>query len=110
MRISDWSSDVCSSDLHQRRADQVDAQRLCPGGGIEIENAAHVADDPGVGKGDVERAISLLCGRDELRDIGLDPGVDFERDDLAARIRPRLRGVVDQIGSASCRERVWQYG
>src|SRR3546814_1352717 len=39
---------------------------------------------------------SDVCSSDLLRDIGLDPGVDFERDDLAARIRHRLRGVVDR--------------
>src|SRR3546814_4228938 len=80
MRISDWSSDVCSSDLHhQRGADQIDAQRFGPGIGIEIENPAHVADDPGVGEGDVERAIGFLRGGDELGDIGLDPRSEERR-------------------------------
>src|SRR3546814_13577872 len=71
----------------------MDAQRLGPGGRIEVEDAAHVADDPGVGESDVEPAETVLCGRDQLRDIGLDPGIDLQRADLPARVLPGLGGI-----------------
>src|SRR3546814_4909021 len=81
MRISDWSSDVCSSDLLQR------ARRL-PGGG-----AAHRCRD---------------ARRDPATDRGMvRPGDD--RGGWGA-VRPRQSERADpQIGRASCRERVCQY-
>src|SRR3546814_3366678 len=39
MRISDWSSDVCSSDLHRRRADLVRTARRERGRGQEVRAA-----------------------------------------------------------------------
>src|SRR3546814_8666892 len=41
MRISDWSSDVCSSDLVSTVA--IDASRTCPSAHPEILNAAPLA-------------------------------------------------------------------
>src|SRR3546814_4913506 len=84
MRISDWSSDVCSSDLegivHQHR---VVALRTCRKqrhrGFDQLLDAADVFD--GAGR--------------QLR-----PG---------ARAARRIRPAFEQIGSASCRERVCQY-
>src|SRR3546814_8352019 len=89
LRISDWSSDVCSSDLRQ-------------------EGRRSIAD--------VELAIiestSAACGREPHR-----PGEQAGR--AAARTQPpcrgddqRLRGGFGggrEIGRASCRERVCQY-
>src|SRR3546814_10557645 len=103
MRISDWSSDVCSSDLIDDRAA---AARL------------HVREGrphrpPGAPGADLQRALEHLVGLVLQQDIG-----------------GELRGVVDQyvqaakfadgaldhrfdlfleIGRASCRERVCQY-
>src|SRR3546814_5264956 len=68
MRISDWSSDVCSSDLVDRRQ-----------GGAVIAVADQLA-------GDSDTDI-VLC---------------FQR--AAADVRSE-----DEIGRASCRERVCQY-
>src|SRR3546814_6742498 len=70
MRISDWSSDVCSSDLLYR-AFQYGAP---PHGGMAAG---------------VDRIVMLLCGAQNLREITLSP--------------------MNQIGRASCRERVCQY-
>src|SRR3546814_11765207 len=91
MRISDWSSDVCSSDL-----------RRCPapcrrGGG---------GDDPG-GGGDLRRERE---GDHSAAELG-DPGGRYHR--CGRRPRGGLPGCASarprrQIGRASCRERVWQ--
>src|SRR3546814_4132014 len=79
MRISDWSSDVCSSDLAGG------AERAGGGGNT----------DPGV----VHRPLRRRAG-------GAAAG--------QPRLRPAARadrpGPCVQIGRASCRERVCQYG
>src|SRR3546814_5981866 len=82
MRISDWSSDVCSSDLVRLEAfvvlahdDQVDVVVQAADAGI------------GAGRAHVGKEIEVLA-QDRMR-------VD------------RLRQL--QIGRASCRERVCQY-
>src|SRR3546814_1766828 len=84
MRISDWSSDVCSSDLKQI----VDAQALVPGGKVGVVAAAGAA-----GVGEDEDALVIVHERGRLREIG--------------GRRPVLDGK--EIGRASCRERVCQY-
>src|SRR3546814_8875974 len=66
MRISDWSSDVCSSDLDQA---------------IEIYTSGSMA---------------------------LPKGVKHNHGPLLARAH-FLRGMLNQIGRASCRERVCKY-
>src|SRR3546814_4155992 len=87
MRISDWSSDVCSSDL------------LAHDFGGDLEN----------GLGPLIQRLEQPVGRIEaLRQIGLGLFVS-----TVARIRtayPRVVAAVHQkIGRASCRERVCQY-
>src|SRR3546814_8148370 len=89
MRISDWSSDVCSSDL-------VDA---------DVEDG-EAAVAPGVALG-IERA-------DHGRDVGLqeaDPHDDQGQREVEHRLARGVRNGADgvQIGRASCRERVCQY-
>src|SRR3546814_1688641 len=88
MRISDWSSDVCSSDLlaaeHPLRIEQHgdDPHRL-------LRVVAAVAQRIERGRDELELAIAL---------------VDAERAELQARPRH-----AQQIGRASCRERECQY-
>src|SRR3546814_10525353 len=86
MRISDWSSDVCSSDLHCGvfRVDRLAAMLpdIADGGG-EHDVAARRAR--------VARDIFHLVEEDLLR-------VD------------RKSGFALEIGRASCRESVCQYG
>src|SRR3546814_1956489 len=56
MRISDWSSDVCSSDLHESVFREV--------GGLEPESAADVArDDAKLGFGNVEDVLRQFGAR-----------------------------------------------
>src|SRR3546814_17103548 len=64
MRISDWSSDVCSSDLaaiaqvDARSWDQADAGRLLP-----RESAHHARDAAAIAK--AKRAVPKQCGSGE---------------------------------------------
>src|SRR3546814_18151089 len=82
MRISDWSSDVCSSDL----ANEADLGRAV---GCDI-----------FGNVTLGEALRFQNQRHVLR-----PLAQFH--DIA-RLHPR-GGDIGQIGSASCRERVCQY-
>src|SRR3546814_3942788 len=79
MRISDWSSDVCSSDLQFRRR----------GLFLEARNVAKLVED-----------VQRLCDQ-HLLDAG-----EVHVDDRLHRLPV---GKLDEIGRASCRERVCQY-
>src|SRR3546814_10988487 len=124
MRISDWSSDVCSSDLDglEQRARQlrVDAARLADVAHQPVEAADILV-------GDAEQLRALLVAGDaaETLDRRADRGdriLEFVRHvggEMLARVdaltkglrhvRKRARQRADQIGRASCRERVVQY-
>src|SRR3546814_11932304 len=93
MRISDWSSDVCSSDLLGRRRGFLLPRRQRRGGGaldaaktLFVERAAEAADD--------HPANELRIATAHFGLGGVDVDVDFAR---------------RQIGIAACRERVCQY-
>src|SRR3546814_12366142 len=112
MRISDWSSDVCSSDLAEIEAGAADqdgqAARLMrlvdfgfgfggPAGGGAGLCPVDMAEQA------VRDAVHLLIGRPggEDPEVGIDlAGVGVD-DDAAGPV---------EIGSAECRERGWQYG
>src|SRR3546814_6877568 len=86
MRISDWSSDVCSSDLLVEREQQQLAVLAHHGHRIALDAAA----DAGLGRRrDVEYLLAA-AGRRQHLGLGTD--------EAAA-----------EIGRASCRERVCQY-
>src|SRR3546814_1367373 len=98
MRISDWSSDVCSSDLrktlrHQQMGDDlVDIQRLDEA--LRAQPHLFLAALRLFGLGhDVDRPAG---------ELGRQPDV------LAAPADCQAQLIVE-IGRASCRERVWQY-
>src|SRR3546814_14111215 len=79
MRISDWSSDVCSSDLLALGA-----------AGVDVDE--HHGPDPEV----------LDAGGEHVGDLGAGGPV-------VVREQALDRGQAGrQIGRASCRERVWQ--
>src|SRR3546814_21155745 len=75
MRISDWSSDVCSSDL--RRAVQVLAEQALELAGGEVGAARQLAA--------AERLLQvLLHGRDHRQQLGMaHPQARRQRDALA---------------------------
>src|SRR3546814_5484831 len=84
MRISDWSSDVCSSDLDA-------LQDFC----LKVLHAAETPED--------DEKIDSWLGR-ILRNTLTD---HYRR--RAARQRAEAAYGLEKIGRASCRERVCQY-
>src|SRR3546814_12648492 len=103
MRISDWSSDVCSSDL-QAHGETLET-RFDPLADVAVEQLQVAQRHArGVAHGVGERLPGHLF-RDDEREIATD-GREL-------RQRPCTRnGAFAQrreIGRASCRERGWQY-
>src|SRR3546814_17793382 len=103
MRISDWSSDVCSSDLPFA----VGGEDI---GGAGLQIGSHIARcaqifDIALGDPTVQLGTADPCGvgveRAEYLEPRLGPG--------AAHDPRRLDIFEKQIGRASCRESVWQY-
>src|SRR3546814_4840518 len=93
MRLSDWSSDVCSSDL-LRTAIEFDEEELCVRAAVfrQIEAGQFLA------VGVVENARIGVRDRTEVL-AAFDAFVDRHSND----------DLFDEIGRASCRERVCQY-
>src|SRR3546814_12618932 len=97
MRISDWSSDVCSSDLARRFAaaprDRDPRNALKRGGSEGVGQLADILGDDGVDDA-VRLALDLLRRRETAAEAGDDDGT---------------AGIGAKIGRASCRERVCKY-
>src|SRR3546814_3811194 len=89
MRISDWSSDVCSSDLKDQRIIVIGRNLIESGGGSD-RRAFFV----------VYRPLDLAL---------LDRCEGHLRAEIVQHVA-RAEEFVLQIGRASCRERVCQYG
>src|SRR3546814_8182657 len=88
LRISDWSSDVCSSDLRLRR---------------RLGSSAPPPDTPLVLAAMEEQRGLLTAANAAARAIGLVPGM------TVAQAQALVPDLQIQIGRASCRERVCQY-
>src|SRR3546814_6889165 len=86
MRISDWSSDVCSSDLQRRVA-------LAKSGAISAEELAHASDALTT----AQNALITAQQQYQTSKVLVDDTVVASHPD------------VQEIGRASCRERVCQY-
>src|SRR3546814_12480825 len=101
MRISDWSSDVCSSDLEQgrqrvlQRALNHPLQRSRP-----VDRIVAGLRQPGEG------GVVQLDGDLAIRQQPAQPP-ELDVDDAPHLVA--AEPVEDQIGSASCRESVCQY-
>src|SRR3546814_4740838 len=109
MRISDWSSDVCSSDLLDALA--------------QVEAGLDFADEGDVGESDESCANDAIAALEaELVQVLAAPSGERLRDGvrLAVTGPPNAgksslgnklteRDVAIEIGRASCRERVCQY-
>src|SRR3546814_1745414 len=96
MRISDWSSDVCSSDL---------SSMMAPTPATSAEGARFA-----IGSGGSNRIrTAVLQVLVNLLDVGLPMAAATE----AARLHIEGEAVANieaaEIGRASCRERVCQY-
>src|SRR3546814_11377324 len=118
MRISDWSSDVCSSDLDEARALGSIPPRI-------------FGSAPGTYGSGIEEKLSdgSWDKREELGRIYLDAtshsfsGADGDAIEAHGRFADRVekadllvhtgddpgRDLLDEIGRASCRESVWPY-
>src|SRR3546814_12154638 len=105
MRISDWSSDVCSSDLFCH-------QEACGCAVILLARVAH-SDNAAFGRAECREALD--------RGVGAISLIMVEDDWVATLLRNRYRDdfIVEpplapcrrgELGRASCRERVCQAG
>src|SRR3546814_1941302 len=97
MRISDWSSDVCSSDLWRRTLPARPRAWWPIGAGIAAALALVVVLWPGL-RPDVP--IRSYAASDRIESVQLPDG---------SSVRLDLETAIDEIGRASCRERVCQY-
>src|SRR3546814_10247964 len=114
MRISDWSSDVCSSDLSaqapgspRRRASSaaLDARRSAP---------SAAASTPVVVAGQREAGLARPLGLVHRLIGATEQGLQALARARIVEGHPergaeRMFGVAGEIGRASCRERVGQY-
>src|SRR3546814_17443301 len=107
MRISDWSSDVCSSDLKPDQAPFGEARRRQPA--AEIAQRDHVIPMivHGFGDHEVEEAERLLRAVEKVQLVALDRRIERRakflpvREQLVARTRLEHRA-----GQASSEERL----
>src|SRR3546814_19023208 len=70
MRISDWSSDVCSSDLH--RAHRLRCDLRVKGGGVECGMTEHHLDDA-----DIDAILEQVRGEAVAQGVRSDTLVDI---------------------------------
>src|SRR3546814_20046210 len=109
MLISDWSSDVCSSDLNEREDDahSEDCDRNTPGQEAPLPDRVHILEHGGVDRRVVE-------GKRDLEDCEnrADPE-NAERTVNGAGELPAVppaQGECEaEIGTTPCRERVCHY-
>src|SRR3546814_3326243 len=111
MRISDWSSDVCSSDLLPvwNDAPRDEKWRFCaPRQGVsrsEAESRRKPSAIVPLSRGTAESLPTFLKKRCADKDIRVTCG--FARHCFYLALRPF--SAQPEIGRASCRERVCQY-
>src|SRR3546814_19237528 len=122
MRISDWSSDVCSSDLASPALGPGEAA-VRPGllAPLHLEGAVRDPDDAGHLDGDTALTDHLegVVAAGELVEhlrpavrgvvIGLEPVLPHD-DRIAGERAAGPDQARQEIGRESCRERGWQYG
>src|SRR3546814_13517042 len=102
MRISDWSSDVCSSDLARDLAADFDAHVLAGTATLDLAAAKDaqkiVLDDNGL----IIKVITDANGSALSYEVG-------PRDAIPGAPLPHRRGGARrlELGSASCRVREW---
>src|SRR3546814_5734090 len=96
MRISDWSSDVCSSDLSSPRPATV-----------------HLSGDPvGLTESATSVSSSLVRRSLKLREVVYFPSFPINGDVFTPNVILMVGSsilIIGTIGRASCRERVCQY-
>src|SRR3546814_18851340 len=107
MRISDWSSDVCSSDLDRRGVETIFGERIgaLGRGGVMVgfEMTRHRAT-----RLSREREAQLVIyARHRLQRVGDEIGAADVAHPRIGTLAIAPFGI--ELGRASSRERVWQY-
>src|SRR3546814_12416715 len=108
MRISDWSSDVCSSDLEVVQTDATDADTLA----TAFSAAKRIAKIPVLARNcDGFIGNRMVAKRSAQAERLLQEGALPQDVDEAIRAFGFPMGPLqtNEIGRASCRERVCQY-
>src|SRR3546814_13241565 len=117
MRISDWSSDVCSSDLHTPRGSEL---ALATGEAFDVKVKTTVQSRERLSSSKWRTSMRYEISNAKTQPISVDltqAGLDFALNDTriieesqkSQRIRSDAARWTVQIGRASCRERVCQY-
>src|SRR3546814_3193389 len=102
MRISDWSSDVCSSDLPTRELYTAINPKFAAKWKAETGQTVRITMSHG---GSGKQARAVIDGLDaDVATLAL----AYDVDEIAAR-SDALTTPWQKIGRASCRERVCQY-
>src|SRR3546814_11994363 len=107
MRISDWSSDVCSSDLRAIAASNIAGDRLSAALDISEANgiARYGALQPWfnlVDRAQFDADVRQLC-------ISRDVGIVTYFSLASGFLTGKYRRPADEVGRATCRERVCPY-
>src|SRR3546814_15105133 len=103
MRISDWSSDVCSSDLFRPKiSEDAVLDLFILGGGFDDQSGVPELGGVGGQPHAIERRLEVRFGNPALGKLAAEIFLDIR----FACLRTLNR---DKIGSAVCRERVCQY-
>src|SRR3546814_20518295 len=104
MRISDWSSDVCSSDLAyisiQRRVDALSV--------VHRNHYAELEVHPGIGVRSLISELSVSL-RGSMPEDAPNVAIHVQSDHLFVSQDVAVPVAFLKIGRASCRERVCQY-
>src|SRR3546814_5578873 len=101
MRISDWSSDVCSSDLLQDFAEGLTVTReMDPLTGVATRVVTE-AKARGSAAKDLKPTIILVDAKGKQ--------LTFPGTDIPAAYTLPPKSIISEIGRAPCRERVCQY-
>src|SRR3546814_12814228 len=103
MRISDWSSDVCSSDLRELQRLALVREQL---GAIEAERRARRAEAARQAAGEQPSGFQLLA---RVHGLGLGTADLLDSEAFTRQFADRQAVGRFEIGRASCRERVCQY-
>src|SRR3546814_10806329 len=112
MRISDWSSDVCSSDLVLPRGEPDLGRRYPPrrapaAAPLELNDGLHGPLPPSHQTLRRPRRARRARPRSGARRAGGDHRPErFGQIDLAAR--PAALGAARQVGRAACSDRMWR--
>src|SRR3546814_3195671 len=118
MRISDWSSDVCSSDLRlDREQPQVektvmknDQQEHRSMNGLDWKTELKVFLNSDINKPAWRDSYKVDSSGSGLRYQALEPDLKVRSIHISREPTGQVTGIeIRQIGRASCRERVCQY-